>query len=126
MPFDLDWKGDTIPDELDEPFYQANEILGRRFTQQITARTWEWPTKPTPRDIVDFGQLRDSYQAERGREGDDPLVDHAWTAGHALAVHQGAVFDDGSTMPARPWTKKSIDDGVLERTFEKLVAAGVK
>lgn len=126
MPFDLDWKGDTIPDEFDEPFYQANELLGRAFTRQITARTWAWPTAPTPRDIVDLGQLRDSYTAEREHDGNDPIVDHAWTAAHSLPVHQGAVFDDGSSMPARPWTKKPLDDGVLENAFETLVNAGVK
>ena len=132
MPFDFEWKGDQIPDELDEPFYQANELLGRAFTRNITRRHWGWPTAPTPRDIVDLGQLRDSYVAERGRAGDDPLVDHAWTARHSLPVHQGAVIKNAFgkgitvTIPARPWTKKPLDDDVLAKAFEALVNAGVK
>ena len=126
MPFNLDWKGDDIPNQLAEPFYQANELLGRAFTKEITSNKWDWNAPPSPRDIVDNGQLRDSYQAKRGREGGDPIFDHSWPVEYAMAVHEGAVFDNGMIHPQRPWTRDPLRDGVLESAFDKLANARLK
>lgn len=139
MPFDLDWKGDDIPQQLEEPFVEANQILGRAFTREITTNKWKWPTDPSPRDAVDLGQLRDSYNGKPGREGSDVVFDHAWTAEYAMAVHEGAEFKPNSVwgriwiaihgrpvMPGRPWTEKPLKDGVAQKAFDKLVKARLK
>lgn len=120
MPFDLDWKADDLADDLTEPFHQANEVLGREFAKEITSRKWQWPSTPTPRDIVDTGELRRSYVSERTRERGNPAHDHSWNVEYALAVHQGAVFAHGGSMPARPWTKQPLDRDTLQKAFERL------
>lgn len=141
MPFDLDWKGDTIPDSLEEPFHQANEVLGRKFTNEITSAKWNWPTTPSPRDIVDTGQsgLRGSYAPERTTAGGQPAHDHSWNMEYAMAVHEGAKFKPDSVwgriwiaihgkpvMPARPWTEEPLESGVLEDAFERLTKAKLR
>lgn len=121
MPFDLDWTGDEIPDELVEPFHQANENLGRAFADEITANKWDWPSGQSPRDIRDKGNLLRSYAPERVRVGGDAAHDHNWNSDYGMAVHEGAQFsDDRPDMPARPWTDKPLQDGVLEDAFETL------
>lgn len=122
MPFDLEWNGDAIVGALEEPFHQANEVLGRAFANEITAEKWEWPTQPSPRDIVDTGELRRDYKGERQTQGADPAHDHTWSMEYAMAVHEGADLANGARLPARPWTKKPTEDGVLEEAFEKLAA----
>ncbi len=119
MPVDLQWN-DNLVDDLAEPFYQANEVFGRAFQAEITRRKWSWPRPPLERDIVDTGNLRQSYAGERARERGDPAFDHAWNTEYAMAVHEGAVFKNGTKFPARPWTKKPLDDGTLEKAFEAL------
>ena len=116
----LDWQGDEIPSELGEAFYRANEVLGRAFQSEVTANKWQWPNPPSPRDIVDTGNLRQSYSGERTRERGDPAFDHAWNTEYAMAVHEGAVLKNGTKLPARPWTEKPLDTGVLERAFDAL------
>lgn len=90
-------------------FVLANERLGVEAQQEITSNKWEWPVEPSPRDIVDDGQLRDSY---RGNLQPDELnrhvYDHEWPVAHAMANHEGAVYRNGSSRPGRPWTKEPL------------------
>lgn len=117
MSFDLDWNGDKIVAALSEPFHQANEVLGREFSKEITANKWDWPSEPSPRDIVDTGELRRSYAGERASPTDH---DHSWNVDYAMAVHEGYVLKNGTRMPGRPWTKELLESGKLEKAFEKL------
>jgi hypothetical protein len=39
---------------------------------------------------------------------------------YAMAVHEGATFRNGTTMPGRPWTEEPVNDGVLEDAFQRL------
>jgi len=134
MPVDLQWN-DNLVDNLAESFYQANEVLGRAFQDEITAVKWPWPNPPLKRDIVDTGAagLRGSYAGERAREGGNPAFDHSWNMEYAMAVHEGARFKRDSKwgqiwiaiwgkpqMPGRPWTKAPLQTGVLENAFERL------
>jgi len=118
--FDLDWNGERIVEALSEPFHQANELLGVEFAKELTARKWEWPTGESPRDVIDTGELRRSYAGER----DSPTeYSHAWNVEYAMAVHEGYVLKNGSRMPGRPWTKEPLENGTLEKAFEKLARA---
>jgi len=120
MPVDLDWRGDALVGDLGEAFYQANEVLGRSFQREITASKWQWPSQPSPRDIVDTGNLRQAYAGERTQDGRNPAYDHAWNVEYAMAVHEGARLKNGTVLPGRPWTKAPLKNGVLEKAFEKL------
>lgn len=119
MPdFDLNWNGDKLVAALSEPFHQANEQLGVVFAQEISENKWDWPTGDSPRDIVDDGDLRGSYKGERASPTDH---DHSWNIEYAMAVHEGYATRSGSRMPGRPWTKEPLENGTLEKAFEKLV-----
>jgi hypothetical protein len=112
----LEWRGDEILGELQQPFKEANELLGRNAQQQITSNKWAWPAAPSPRDIVDNGQLRDSYlPVDLGLE-----YEHTWNTDYAMAVHEGAVFKDGRSMPARPWMRQALKEFDFEGTFNTL------
>jgi hypothetical protein len=111
-----------INDALDETFDDLAAELARRFTAEIRAAKWAWPTDPSPRDIVDSGNLAKSLRVSRATTLDHRLeILFAWTAtnkgrGYAAAVHDGAVFKrtgpngEALTMPARPWTRPVLYD----------------
>lgn len=139
MPFDIDWNDRQLVDALNEPFHQANEVLARKFQNEITSNKWAWPNPPLQRDIVKHGELRRSYVGERVGAR---THSHSWNIEYGMAVHEGAVFKANSVwgriwiaihgkpvMPARPWTKKPIEDGTLEDAFGRLarrLLGGVK
>lgn len=107
----LDLNDDAVLQAVSDAFTEANEILGRQAQQEITANKWAWPNPPSPRDIVDHGQLRSSYGGDR--EGDSYA--HTWATGYATAVKEGYVTRSGSTMPGRDWTKEPL--GRFDETF---------
>lgn len=115
--FVIEWNADRILGSLAKPFREANEILGNRFLKEITSNKWSWPTQPSPRDIVDLGQLRNSYD---GRSLTPDTYEHSWNTEYAMAVHEGAKFKDGRTMKARKWTRLPLKQGILETAFAKL------
>lgn len=45
-----------------------------------------------------------------------------WDVEYSAAVHEGAVFTDGRSMPARPWTRTAMRDFDFEGVFAKLFA----
>ena len=74
-------------------------LLNADFQRAITAKKWAWPIRPTTRDIVDTGQLRQSNVfAVSGMTGV-----FRWTKNYASFVHEGAV-SERRQYPARPWT----------------------
>ena len=132
--FDIKWNDEQILGNLAEPFYQGNEVLGRSFQNEITAKKWDWPgetdrksgeTATEKRDIVDLGDLRRSYEGERVPPTADGSVEylHSWNVDHAMAAHEGAKLSNGTTLPSRKWTKEPLEKGVLESSFEKLAKA---
>jgi hypothetical protein len=114
-----------INEALNEAWDDFSAYVGRRFTNEITAEKWEWPRQPTPRDIVDTGNLRASQRISRGLEPGSLETFFEWTAPYAATVHDGAVFKetdaDGNprTTPARPWTRPVLrDQQTLQRYFK--------
>lgn len=110
-----------VTKEMEDAFQQTNELLGRQFQKEITSDKWAWPTTPSPRDIVDTGQLRDSYEG-------DPVgpreYQHTYNTRYALAVHEGAVFRDGHSMPARPWMRQGLKDFDFVGAMRRLIRRG--
>lgn len=113
----LDLNDAEIVEAFEDAFVSANEALEPQFTREITASKWNWPNNPSPRDIVDDGILRQSYEATPGRT----VFDHSWNVDYAVAVHEGAVRAEGPDFPARPWTEAPLER--LPRNFEKLAKA---
>ena len=100
---DVSFNDAAILKALEQAFKEANEKMIGDFVQEMTDPKWQWPTNPSPRDIIDNGTLKGSHQATPGQH--EYL--HEWggeAGGYSLAVHEGARFSDGRTMPARRWT----------------------
>ena len=103
-----------IEDLILQAFKEGNEVFGRDAQLQITSPVWDWPRSPSPRDIVASpetagylgGGLRSSYLPEPGRT----VYDHNWTVNYAAAVKNGARLSTGTSLPARDWTKKPLED----------------
>ena len=80
--------------------------LDQRFTEEISAVKWEYPTPPEVRDIVDTGRLR----ATQTREQVDDGVIFTWPVEYAQQVHDGGVSTrTRQPFPGRPWTKLPLE-----------------
>jgi hypothetical protein len=76
--------------------------LDARFTEEISAVKWEYPTPPQVRDIVDTGRLRASQTRVVNPDGS---VRFTWPVEYGNQVHEGGVSPAGLRYPGRPWTK---------------------
>jgi hypothetical protein len=102
-----------LDEALKETFNDLAAFLAKKFTDEIRAEKWTWPNEPSPRDIVDSGNLAKSLRVEPATVESDGriLVGFKWATEYAAAVHDGAVFrrpdarGNLRTMPARPWTR---------------------
>lgn len=112
---------------LGEAFTETNEILGRKFAQAIDDPKWVWPTVTqrhagapvgTPRNIVDRGELKTSYKPSQSANKE--RYSHAWTANHAMAVHEGAVIKGRKKTTARPWARQTIEETKTDEIFSKI------
>lgn len=118
---DLDLNDAEILAAVEDAFGEANQALEPLFDAEFTDTKWKWPSAPSPRDIIAEGILRLSYKPTPGRT----QYDHSWSTRYALAVHEGAK--GRRNMPARPWTRKPLEE--FEDIYTKLARArlgGVK
>lgn len=77
--------------------------LDARFTEEISAVKWEYPTPPQVRDIVDTGRLRASQTRFENR--DTGSIQFTWPVEYAQQVHDGGVSTrTRQPFPGRPWT----------------------
>jgi hypothetical protein len=84
---------------------QLSTWLDTRFTEEISAAKWEYPTPPQVRDIVDTGRLRASQTRVVNPDGS---VTFTWPVEYAGQVHEGGVSITGLRFPGRPWTKAPL------------------
>ena len=96
---------------LDDATAQAMRQLGTwldtRFTQEISAVKWSFPTPPAVRDIVDTGRLRASQTRVINADGS---ITFSWPVEYANQVHEGGVSTTGLRFPGRPWTKAPLEE----------------
>jgi hypothetical protein len=86
-------------------FKQAARKLEGELVKAITDPIYSWPSGESPRDIVDTGQLRASQKLTFLK----PLkAAYLYPVEYAAAVHSGAVFKNGTKLPARAWTKVAV------------------
>lgn len=116
--FDIKFNTVELVNAAEEAFQSTNEALGVQFTRRITGNIWDWPNAPSPRDVVDLGQLRDSYKGPNMLE--PTLAEHSWPTEYAMAVHEGARFADGRSMPARPWTTRTIKEWDVGNAYARI------
>lgn len=86
---------------------QLGSWLDTRFTEEISAVKWEYPTPPQVRDIVDTGRLRASQTRSVNSDGS---VSFTWPVEYANQVHEGGVATTGLRFPGRPWTKTPLEE----------------
>lgn len=86
---------------------QLGYWLDTRFTEEISAVKWEYPTPPQVRDIVDTGRLRASQTRSVNSDGS---VSFTWPVEYANQVHEGGVAITGLRFPGRPWTKAPLEE----------------
>ena len=83
--------------------------LDARFTQEISAVKWDYPTPPQVRDIVDTGRLRASQT--RTENPDTGSIQFSWPVEYAQQVHDGGVSTrTRQPFPGRPWTHLPMEE----------------
>lgn len=92
---------------VDKAVNQLSTWLDTRFTQEISAVKWDYPTPPKVRDIVDTGRLRASQTRVVNPDGS---VTFTWPVEYAQQVHEGGVSTQGLRFPGRPWTKAPLEE----------------
>lgn len=90
---------------------QLGTWLDARFTEEISAVKWNYPTPPQLRDIVDTGRLRASQTRVVNPDGS---VTFTWPVEYAAQVHEGGVATTGLRFPGRPWTKAPLEDAPVQ------------
>lgn len=96
-----------------EAFGLANEAAVPQFARAIQSNWYAWPrvtqrrkgTAGSPRNIVDLGQLLNSYS---GAKVSPSRYSHFWAADYALYVHEGAKLRGGTVLPPRRWTEEAF------------------
>jgi hypothetical protein len=104
-----------------EAMRQLSTWLDNRFTQEISASKWSYPTPPQVRDIVDSGRLRASQTRVVNADGS---VTFTWPVEYATQVHEGGVSVSGDRFPGRAWTKEPLDEASTK--YGELLRAAVR
>lgn len=97
------------------------EHLDARFTEEISAPKWDFPTPPQVRDIVDTGRLRASQTRTVNEDGS---VTFTWPVAYAAQVHDGGVGLNGQRFPGRPWTREPLKE--LPEVFARQLAQAIQ
>lgn len=116
---------EPLSQKLDRAVAKAMEQLSRqldaRFTAEISAVKWDFPTPPQVRDIVDTGRLRASQTRVVNSDGS---VTFTWPVEYAQQVHEGGVSTTGLRFPGRPWTKAPLEEAPAQ--FGKLLRSALE
>ena len=117
------------PKKLSQEVNQAVDVamrqlgiwLDQRFTEEISAVKWAYPTPPQVRDIVDTGRLRASQTRQDVEDG----VVFTWPVDYAQQVHDGGVsVRTRQPFPGRPWTKIPLEES--QAKFEEYMSVAIK
>lgn len=96
-----------LEDASAQAMRQLGTWLDTRFTEEISAVKWPYPTPPQVRDIVDTGRLRASQTRVVNPDGS---ITFTWPVEYAGQVHEGGVATTGLRFPGRPWTKAPLEE----------------
>lgn len=107
MPAPKRQLSEALEDAAAQALRQLGTWLDARFTQEISAVKWPYPTPPKVRDIVDTGRLRASQTRVVNADGS---ITFSWPVEYAQQVHEGGVSTEGLRFPGRPWTKAPLEE----------------
>lgn len=102
------------------------EAQSEAFDRAIVEERYDWPGETqrvngeiagSPRSIVDTGELLDSKAI--ARNSSENAAEFSWEAPHALYVHQGVSFQNGTELPGRDWTTPAIAECNPKEVFER-------
>jgi hypothetical protein len=103
------WHLDRPVRHAKEVFREVAIILGdREIPKAITDERWYWTSSPSPRDIVDTGQLRQSQHPTEFPNDFTAVFRNS--AEYAMAVHEGAALTNGTVLPPRPFMKATLEE----------------
>ena len=114
---------DLLHNVIDEAFQELVSEFAQEQVKQIEAVEWPWPRETirstgevagSPRNIIDTGALRDSLNIEWISPTE--AIYH-WDVDYAIYVHQGAVLNNGTELPARPWIFAAMGEYDLFEEF---------
>jgi hypothetical protein len=119
----IDLQVDAITRAHELAFLDANLAIDNLAKREVKLRKWPWPIDPSPRDVVDRGQLGSSIQAV---PQDSSLRE--WT--HSVNVNYAAPVLLGyrvrtargfRNMPARNIYREPLAKlgGIFERAFRR-------
>lgn len=86
--------------QLQTAFAKKVTHLSQAFDAAIAANIWDWTSAPSPRDIVDTGELLNSRQTLIS-QGSATIQ---WTAEHGKYVQQGT-----NKMSGRDWVEYTLN-----------------
>lgn len=102
--------------KMERAWAETNEgFLPAAFRAETEDAKWQWPgetirsdgtTVGSPRDVVDTGALRDSYDHERLSR---TVYRHVWQTPYAAAVINGAQLRNGSVLLPRDITQAPLE-----------------
>jgi hypothetical protein len=114
---------------LERRIERAAAVMGDRYDQQlhvVIRQPRNWPTgfgttyrengevvKGSFRNVFDTGELDNSQSIQHLPRGSR----HAWTAPHAVIVHEGATLSNGTRIPARRFTYQAAMEARLGEVF---------
>lgn len=102
---------EALADAVAEATEQLSLWLDVRFTAEISAVKWKYPTPPQVRDIVDTGRLRASQTRTVEADGS---VTFTWPVDYAAQAHEGGVDTRGRRFPGRPWTEAPMQEAAAK------------
>ena len=88
----------------------------RRSYPRATTRS-DGSVVTSPRDVVDTGELRDSFKTNLQQSGNSLLITQEWLADHAALVYMGWTSSTGLDIPPWQWMKELEEYVSLEDIF---------
>jgi hypothetical protein len=100
---------DSMQEKITEEVRQYPGITIRRYGEGKTGRI-----AGSPRDVVDSGDLRDSYTTVIETIGDQIVFKAFWSTPYASLIYLGT-----SKIPAYAWVEMTLQQTNLSTVFEK-------
>lgn len=116
MGYKLSLNKAAIDRKTKTAFSSSVLLAARRFIEAMSKDVYAWPLAPSPRDIVDTGQLRASQSFEF--KGKLTAV-FTWNTEYANAVYYGVVLKNGRILPGRPWVQEAFKKEPFQALFQK-------
>ena len=96
--------GDAMQEQLTDEVRSYPRRTKRKFGRGVTGKDAR-----SPRDVVDSGDLVDSYNLEVKSGVYGITANYSYDSGHAIFVYLGWTTKLGLEVPPYPWIMQAID-----------------